>query len=740
MSCVKTTSAISKVARDPAPEHGIPKFVFCIVAALAAALLVLTGCGGGNGTNITSITISPTTTNVPINTQVDFTAVVNLANSTSTTTTTVTWEVNGTAGGSSTLGTIVSSAADSEVGVYTAPAVVPNTNNGEVSVTAVVICQSGVAGCQATTSSSSTTTTTTITSNTATATITAGLGLAISPTTATVPAGGTFQFSASLNGLTDSGASWSLSSTNGGTLGSIDVTGLYTAPLNPPPGSEVTVTATDPTSGDTATATATIVFSDRSLNGPYAFSYTGNDQSGFLAVGGSFVADGNGGISSGVEDINSFLNGVSAQVPISGGTYTVGSDGRGSAMVVTGRGTETWDFALANNQQGQLTRFDSNVAGGGTISQQNLNYINTISALTGPYVFRALGANVNFAPMGIAGAFSASGSGTIPNANAVLDVNNNGTVTTNDTSLQGTYSLDSTFSGTGRGILTLTSTTLGSLQYSFYIVDNTRLYLIETDAKDFLAGAIYSAPTGPTFSVASLSAANYTFTSGGNSGSGAYATGGVFASDGDGNVTGGVQDVNNAGTTQLATALGACPYTASSNVPRIDLKLFAGSGTCSGGSTVSEFATYLTAQGSAVLLEIDPAAVTAGTAYQQSSLAAFTGGGFALGLAGQGVFHNNPSAYQPDLSGQLLTTGASITSGNLDINNFNATFQSNPIATTGSSIGSPDSTHGRGTLVLQANNPTITLNLIYYMISTSTALVFDQDQARVAIGSLNRQF
>jgi hypothetical protein len=740
MTGVKTTCAISKGARSSGPEHAIPKCGFSLIATLAAAFFVLAGCGGGNGTNITSITISPTTTNVPINTQEDFTAVVNLANSTNTTTTTVTWEVNGTAGGSTTLGTIVSSATDSEVGVYTAPAVVPTTNNGEVSVTAVVICQSGISGCQSTTTSS-TTSTTTITSNTATVTITAGLGLSVSPTTATVPSGGTFQFSAVLNGLTDSGATWSLSSANGGTLGSIDATGLYTAPLNPPPGSAVTVTATDPTSGDTATATATIVFSDRSLNGPYAFSYTGNDQSGFLAVAGSFVANGKGGISSGVEDIDSFLNGVAVQVPITGGTYVVGSDGRGTAMVTTGRGNNTWDFALANNQQGQLTRFDSNVTGGGTIAQQNLNFLgSSLSVISGPYVFNALGANGSMTPMGIAGAFSANGSGTIPPSNAILDVNNNGTVTTSDTSLQGTYSLDSTFPGTGRGILTLTSTTIGSLQYSFYIIDDTRLYLIETDSKDFLAGAIYSAPTGPSFSVASLAAGNYAFASGGNSGSGAYATGGVFTSDGNGNVTGGVQDINNAGTTQLATALGSCPYTVSSNVPRVDLKLFPSSGTCSVGSTVNEFATYLTAQGSAVMLKIDTAAIATGTAFQQSSLAAFTAGGFGMGLSGQGVFFNNSPAYQPDISGQLLTSGSSITGGNLDINNFNATFQSNPIATTGTSIGSPDSTHGRGTLVLQANNPTITLNLIYYVVSPNTALLFDQDQARVAIGSLNRQF
>ena len=76
--------------------------------------------------------------------------------------------------------------------------------------------------------------------------------------------------------------------------------GLYTAPDFPPPGGSVTITAKDPTVATPATAAAQIVYSDKSLNGPFAFSYVGNDASGFLAAAGSFIADGNGNITSGV--------------------------------------------------------------------------------------------------------------------------------------------------------------------------------------------------------------------------------------------------------------------------------------------------------------------------------------------------------------------------------------------------------------------------------------------------------
>ncbi|HEV8180808.1 MAG TPA: hypothetical protein VGQ61_00475, partial [Candidatus Angelobacter sp.] len=37
-------------------------------------------------------------------------------------------------------------------------------------------------------------------------------------------------------------------------------------------------------------------FTNANLNGMYAFSYTGSDAGGFLAVAGSFQADGNGHI------------------------------------------------------------------------------------------------------------------------------------------------------------------------------------------------------------------------------------------------------------------------------------------------------------------------------------------------------------------------------------------------------------------------------------------------------------
>src|SRR5271156_201600 len=424
------------------PENiGTKTSTLAVLFLAAVFTLGLSACGGSSGSNgsatVTAIAISPTAATVDFNTPIDITAQVTLSNNTDTTNTSVTFQVNGIGGGNDTVGTIVNSPDDSQVGIYTAPHVVPPENNGQVMITAT-----------APQVPSNTTDTNIVTSNTAIITVGAGLGLTIMPTSATVGAGGTSQFSAQLNNVADPNATWSVSSTVvcDNCIGSINrTTGLYMAPASPPPGGTVTVTATDATvtPTQTATATVTIAFSDQSLNGPFAFYYSGSDQSGFMAAAGSFFADGLGHIQSGIEDVDSFSNGGRVQFQISG-TYTVGTDGR--TLLKLNKelpGAATWQFALTTNQHAVMIRFDRSITGSGTIDQQNLDDISTLSNITGPYVFSGLGADPTFLPMGIAGRFTATGNNTVQTGTGVQDINDNGVVKPDDTTLGVSYSLDS---------------------------------------------------------------------------------------------------------------------------------------------------------------------------------------------------------------------------------------------------------------------------------------------------------
>lgn len=717
-------------------------------AMVLAGLLWACGCGGGGSTNVRSVSITPTSvSSLPVNQTAEFTATVTLDNSTVSTTTTVTWEVNGTAGGTATLGTIVPSSVDQNVGVYTAPATVPSP--ATVNITAVV----------QQTSTSSTSTPPTVTSNTATVTLGIGLGLAMTPTGATVSAGGEQQFTALLNSVQDPAATWSISSASGITdasvIGSITATGLYTAPASPPPGGTITVTVTDGT--QTATGTITVVYSDLSLKGPYAFSYTGNDQSGYLAAAGRFLADGQGHIT-GIEDADSFLNGTTQGAAISG-TYSVSSDGRGTAVITRGAITENWRFALTTGLHAQLTLAESNATAGGTIDQQSTSaLLNSMAAIDVPYVFRALGINgmnetapsTPFTPRATAGEFTANGAGAEAAGGALIDLNDNGTPTKADTSLTVAYTLDASNPGTGRGTITFTSSATGARQFAFYAVSTaldssnnpyvTEFHLVEIDGIDSMAGEMFSAPASSALGNGYLSAANYAFTYGGTSATGAYAAGGVVTANGSGGASGGVLDINDAGATTLNTTISGCTSSVDATLRRIDML-------CTAGSITPEFAVYQTSLGSAVMLELDPAAVATGTAYAQCSASSAgcastapsisAAKSLALGLIGQGAFYSNPTAYQQNIDGQISEGTATATPGTIDIANYPSPFVADPISSV--SLGTPSSL-GRGTTVVTASNPAATYNLIFYLVDDKTALVFDQDKAYVLRGTLAQQY
>ena len=727
---------------------------------LIIAVLGLPACGKNGSSSVsgtvTSVAISPAGTtaapiDVPINETTNFSAIVNLSAGTASTSTTVTWEVNGVAGGSSTTGTIVPSTTDAQVGVYTAPGVVPATNNGQVDITAVAPLNPG------------STSTSTVTSNTSVVEIGAGNGLVITPSATTVPAGGTRQFSAKLNGVSDTNVTWSkIAADSGDNFGNIDAqSGLYTAPNFPPPGGVVTISATDNLTGANITATAQIIYSDLTFNGPFAFSYAGNDSGGFLAEAGSIVTDGDGHIVSGIEDSVSTLTGASSQVAISG-TYTVGPDGRGSATINTGRAVETWQFVLTTNQHALLTRFDRNFTGSGTIDQQALPLTANDSQLDGPFVFGVSGLSTSFLPESVAGRFDAHGDGTIPAAGSIFDLNNNGAITPSASLQASTYGFDAANVGTGRGTITLNGMGANPHEFAFYVIDSSssqgHLHLVEIDGNGFFAGDMYAGLAGGPFGVANLAAGNYAFTSGGTATVGmpagpvAYAEGGVFTSDGNGNISSGELDSNIGGTADGGSSplkpstVNACPYTVDPTTGRIFLNLLTAAGACppAPGAPTPQFALYQTALGSGVLIELDSIAVSVGIEFEQVQPLPGTApaGNFAFALAGQGAFHNTPALFQPDVDGQFAV-GANLileaVPGNVDINNFNAVFKSDPLTVTGLSASTPDAS-GRGTLTFSATNPAETFDIVFYIVNANTALLLDTDTSPVATGSVIQQF
>jgi len=149
-----------------------------------------------------------------------------------------------------------------------------------------------------------------------------------------------------------------------------------------------------------AHSTACGTGNESALKGQYAFSLAGYTSDGFLGAVGSFTADGDGNITAGYVDANGQQtggNGLGVQagsVTASGSSYTMGSDNRGCATIVTPFYTFVTRFALppgtGSNARGTIQEFETSPAdfiGSGQIMQQTV----PASVPKGVWVYRQVG-------------------------------------------------------------------------------------------------------------------------------------------------------------------------------------------------------------------------------------------------------------------------------------------------------------------------------------------------------------
>lgn len=179
---------------------------------------------------VTTVSVAPATVSVQAGASQAFAATV-----TGNANTAVTWTVNGSTGGSATVGTI------SAAGLYTAPAVVPSPSSVTIRATSV---GSPTSFAQAA------------------VTVIAPVTVAVAPGTAIVSLGGTQAFVATVTGNANTAVAWAVNGITGGSgaLGTITSAGLYTAPAVMPASTSVTIRATSAASpASTAQSFVTLV-------------------------------------------------------------------------------------------------------------------------------------------------------------------------------------------------------------------------------------------------------------------------------------------------------------------------------------------------------------------------------------------------------------------------------------------------------------------------------------------------
>ncbi len=222
---------------------GIPLLRALVILSGLVLILAAGSCGSSSSTvnpppPTSKVTITPTTVTLSRGASQQFSATISGA-----TDQTVYWEVNGTPGGSTSQGLI------SEGGVYIAPLTIPNP--ASVYVKAVDFADP----------TQSATATVTIQSGSAVSVAITGSGMPV-----TVPTYGSYAFTATVSGTTNTAVTWQVNGVTGGsaTTGAISSQGIYSAPHSVPVSTapnndgqttDVIVTAisqADPTASDSA--------------------------------------------------------------------------------------------------------------------------------------------------------------------------------------------------------------------------------------------------------------------------------------------------------------------------------------------------------------------------------------------------------------------------------------------------------------------------------------------------------
>jgi hypothetical protein len=392
------------------------------------------------------------------------------------------------------------------------------------------------------------------------------------------------------------------------------------------------------------------------LKGHYAFlinrlGQTGSKTLSQIATAGSFVADGAGNVT-GVSDTNGSGVGVVASQTFTG-TYALGADNRGTLSISTPTETiGTYAFSVGSIStsgvatKGRLTQFAAGVVtAAGEFELQDPSAFSN-STVSGSFAF----AWADWSGDGWAGVFTADGKGSINTGNADQGI------ATRNQPLIGTYNVAANSTdGRGTGTLTIAGTTS---DFAFYVVSASKMLMVSADPSSnpsIFSGQALKQSGGP-FNNSSLSGTSVfriASAGGGDQLVCEYVTAGLQAFDGEGTVTG-LLDQNACGGVILDNTMPSFGYSVSSN-GRVEIVTSAGT---------PVYVLYLASPGTGFILS-QGLGEGGGTGFLEPQS---TGPFGETSLDGNFFFGNPPSPLLPSVSSGVATLKAGSINATSDIN------------------------------------------------------------------------
>jgi hypothetical protein len=452
------------------------------------------------------------------------------------------------------------------------------------------------------------------------------------------------------------------------------------------------------------------------IKGSYTYSMSGgffgsNGATTYYQRNGSFVADGQGRILSGSDDL--LENGTLVTSPITG-VYQVAGDGTGLMLLTIGSTQLQWAFSVTSNSEFTVLEFDSFASGMGGAFLQDPG--SSTQMPNGTFAFRTQSfqlTNASEPSSSTVGSItlnngSLSGNEDVLRSGSLSSLTVTGTVTTPDS--------------TGKGSITLNDSGGVSSTYSYYVIDANTINLMQTGFANIGSGRMRTQLGGP-FNNASLSN-QFVLTGSGDTGSSIFGvvSVGVISSDGNGNITSGSYDsVLNGSTITNSTLAGTYDVAANG---RATMNL-----TSSNGGSVSEI-VWLVSSTQAFYLVNDPSAPQVGTLDQQqgsnfsnSSL----NGQFAFSMYG----HDSQTLSAIDRVGVANFDG----NNTLTLNNYFVNRSGTRLETSNSGIPYSVSSNGRVTASIDG----VTTDLVMYLISNGSGYLILEDPNSEVAGGMTQQ-
>jgi len=504
----------------------------------------------------------------------------------------------------------------------------------------------------------------------------------------------------------------------------------------------------------TPTPTPQGSYSVASLNGTYAFSMSGTDNSQqVLPISriGSFHADGQGNITMAIEDVNdggSFSTFNFTAAPAS--KYTMSSDGRGVLTlshpdVVNPSVADNFTFSIAldSTSSGLMIETDGSSTMSGNFRLQSIN-----STFATAYAFDVTGVDLgNGTSASFIGQFTTNGVSGITGGE--MDVNDGASPSGAITLQPGTITLDTTnFTNFGRGTLTL-NTTLNSqllnLSYVFYVVDGSHLVLVENDTVAATSGSATAQSAVPT-TVAAFPG-SFVFAVGGAAISqgvfGGLARAGRFTADANGNITNLSVDEDFSGGVNVFPKSGGF-----SNVTYTIDAAGTGHGTLNFTDVTRnqtfQYVFYMASATQGFIQDNSTNVVADGSITAQSGTftAASMAGSYAINWSGV----NLANGFEEDFAGVIPVSSAS--SNNISGGVIDFTELGDAKIFTGILVNGLLTLQGDGTLggaqgnalqLTTSQTPSTTFNFRAYVVNANTIILVGVDSGRVVIGTAVRQ-